>query len=118
MVAFESLAAPGGLPIRSKASHPCLVSITEELAKRFARAGSDKFSGISTQLDSARHDQAHAFESVPHLAGCSARFDCMTESTHLAGDHCIIVARVLFFEATELEPLVFAHSGFFGLSKH
>lgn len=90
----------------------------EELAKRFARAGSDKFSGISTQLDSARHDQAHAFESVPHLAGCSARFDCMTESTHLAGDHCIIVARVLFFEATELEPLVFAQSGFFGLSKH
>ncbi|NDH32115.1 MAG: flavin reductase [Betaproteobacteria bacterium] len=44
-------------------------------------------------------------------------FDCITEVIHDAGDHCVIIARVLCFEVGQREPLVFAHGRFFGLSK-
>ncbi|MFZ9377511.1 MAG: flavin reductase family protein [Burkholderiaceae bacterium] len=101
-----------------------LARTQEDLAKRFAKSGSDKFAGLEKLYDQrpvtedlAPRHEGLAFESVPCLAGCSARFDCMTESTHRAGDHCIIVARVLFFETSDYEPLVFAHGGFFGLAK-
>jgi 3-hydroxy-9,10-secoandrosta-1,3,5(10)-triene-9,17-dione monooxygenase reductase component len=96
----------------------------QDLAKRFAKSGSDKFAGLQKLYDRASSQQDHrpgheglAFCAIPLLTGCSARFDCITESRHEAGDHCIIVARVLFFETNDREPLVFAKGGFFALSK-
>ncbi|NDB14799.1 MAG: flavin reductase, partial [Betaproteobacteria bacterium] len=61
--------------------------------------------------------EAISLESVPLLAHCSARFDCITDVIHSAGDHCVVIARVLYFEASDHEPLIFAQGGFFGLSK-
>ncbi|MEY3105107.1 MAG: hypothetical protein RJA72_1139 [Pseudomonadota bacterium] len=115
-----------------------LASTQEDLAKRFAKSGSDKFAGLQAlydqcrinndqstsrnntgvgQSDEAPRHEGLAFGSVPLLMGCSARFDCVTENMHQAGDHCIIVARVLFFETNDFEPLVFAQGGFFSLAK-
>ncbi|HAB47183.1 MAG: flavin reductase [Betaproteobacteria bacterium] len=103
----------------------------EALAKRFAKSGSDKFAGLhalcdraidpkdpaSSRQDHAPSDDGLSFGAIPLLSGCSARFDCVTENRHQAGDHCIIVARVLFFETNDREPLVFAKGGFFALAK-
>jgi len=88
----------------------------EELAKRFARSGTDKFAGVRELSDHAQPHQHDAFKRVPQLADCSARFDCTTEKLYPAGDHCIIISRVLHFEISERKPLVFARGGFFGLS--
>lgn len=56
-----------------------------DLARRFARSG-DSFAGIDWSQDE---------DGVPILAGCLARFDCERHAVHEAGDHSIIVGRVL-----------------------
>jgi len=107
----------------------------QELALRFAQSGRDKFEGIPLRYGQRPADEqtmqsgqakapafappceAISLESVPLLAHCSARFDCITDVIHSAGDHCVVIARVLYFEASDHEPLIFAQGGFFGLSK-
>lgn len=44
---------------------------------------------------------------VPLLQGCLARFECILEVEHDAGDHTIIVGRVIKAEAREGLPLLF-----------
>ena len=94
-----------------------LSHLQQDLANRFARPGTDKFSDLNQLNAPGKTDQDQAFASVPCLADCSARFDCTTENVYQGGDHSIILARVLYFETSEHDPLVFAHSSFFGLSK-
>ncbi|NBP62594.1 MAG: flavin reductase [Betaproteobacteria bacterium] len=95
----------------------------EDLALRFARSGPDKFADLQTRdmqtqgNESKPQHEVSPFDSIPILARCCARFDCITEVIHDAGDHCVIIARVLCFEVGQREPLVFAHGRFFGLSK-
>jgi flavin reductase (DIM6/NTAB) family NADH-FMN oxidoreductase RutF len=61
-------------------------------------------------------------ETGPHgpspLVPCDhlCRFDCIVESTHIAGDHLIIVGQVHAFDHKEGAPILF-HGGKFGKFK-
>jgi len=47
---------------------------------------------------------------VPHIHGCLARFECTLDAEHDAGDHTIIVGRVIAASARNGAPLMF-HGG-------
>lgn len=69
-----------------------------ELAHHFAR----------NARDFDRPGVAHNAQSVPTLNGVLARFDCAREAVHDAGDHAIVVGRVLAVCQRAAAPLVFA----------
>lgn len=76
-----------------------------ETCLRFTRGG-DQFAG----LEDVRND-----EGVPVLPGAAARFDCQTHAAHEAGDHTVMIGRVLQVTVAGPgdHPLVFA-AGRFG----
>lgn len=51
-------------------------------------------------------------DGVPALDACLARFDCVQHAAHDAGDHVIIVGRVLSVDLTAGDPLLFALGGY------
>lgn len=73
-----------------------------ELSRRFSRGGAG-FDGL------APHRTA---EGVPVIAGTLARFDCRREDRHDAGDHLIIVGRVLRASLRDGLPLVFSQGSY------
>ena len=81
-----------------------LSSQQEALALQFATPKADKFAGVTHQL---RDDFG-----APRIEGCAARFDCVTETVIPAGDHQIILARVLRYETGPETPLLFARGAF------
>ena len=69
------------------------------LSSRFARQGSDKWSGVP--YESGRF-------GAPLLPGTMAAFDCVHHAQHEGGDHLIIVGRVVAMEHdVEGDPLLF-----------
>jgi flavin reductase (DIM6/NTAB) family NADH-FMN oxidoreductase RutF len=77
----------------------------ESLARQFASPQADRFVGIDYQPPGVF--------GAPLLEGCCARFYCVTESVLPAGDHQIILARVLRYETTPTAaPLLFVRGGF------
>jgi 3-hydroxy-9,10-secoandrosta-1,3,5(10)-triene-9,17-dione monooxygenase reductase component len=80
-----------------------LSSDQESLAWTFADSGTDKFSGVGW---------TPAGHGAPHIADALAWIDCTVEQIHEAGDHYLVVARVIDLEAAEGEPLVFYRGGF------
>ncbi len=78
-----------------------LASDQDELSRRFARRGIDKFGGLEIET---------GVGEVPLLKGCMARFLCRTVSQHQGGDHVIFIGEVLNFDRAESAPLVF-HGG-------
>ncbi|HSW11845.1 MAG TPA: flavin reductase [Solimonas sp.] len=70
----------------------------EELSNRFAKGGTDKFSGVDT---------GDGAGGVPLLAGCTARLQCRTSFKYEGGDHIIFVGEVVAFDRSGLPPLVF-----------
>ena len=76
----------------------------EELGRRFAASGTDKFSGVpwvpATQTGS------------PRLQGSLAWVDCHLELVHDAGDHEIVIGRVVDLGTADGRPLVFYDRGF------
>jgi 3-hydroxy-9,10-secoandrosta-1,3,5(10)-triene-9,17-dione monooxygenase reductase component len=70
----------------------------ENLSRRFAMSGEDKFSGI---------DLHSGLGNLPLLTDCCARFQCKTAFKHEAGDHLIFIGEVLDFDRSNLPPLVF-----------
>lgn len=72
------------------------------LSARFVRGGAG-FSGLE-----------HSFneEGVPVLEGTLARFECTLANAHDAGDHTIVVGRVLRVAHGEGEPLIFSRGAF------
>ncbi|RVT85666.1 flavin reductase [Rhodobacteraceae bacterium CCMM004] len=46
-------------------------------------------------------------EGVPLIDGCLARFDCVQEAVHDAGDHAIVIGRVRSASFEEGAPLLF-----------
>ena len=68
------------------------------LADRFTRGGA-QFDGLEYGLSP---------EGVPVIPKVLARFDCVLETAHDAGDHTLVVGRVLRVETREGRPLVFA----------
>lgn len=76
----------------------------EELARRFAARGEDKFAGIETRI---------GLGGAPLFDDCLAHFECSVENRFEGGDHIIFLGRVISFEACDHDPLIF-HLGRFG----
>jgi 3-hydroxy-9,10-secoandrosta-1,3,5(10)-triene-9,17-dione monooxygenase reductase component len=83
-----------------------LASDQEDLSRRFASQGADKFAGLTIERGPG---------NVPMLEGCSARFQCRTTFTHDGGDHVIFVGQVLAFDSAQRPPLVY-HAGRYALA--
>lgn len=77
----------------------------QELSGRFAKSGTDKFSGLNPR---------RGRDGTPLLDDCTACFECKTTFRYEGGDHVIFVGEVLSFEHNSLPPLVF-HSGAYKL---
>jgi 3-hydroxy-9,10-secoandrosta-1,3,5(10)-triene-9,17-dione monooxygenase reductase component len=104
MVLWSLAKSARSLPAFLAASHfavHVLAADQEELSKRFATRGSEKFVGLDIERGSSQ---------VPLLRGCSARFQCRTAFRHEGGDHVIFVGAVEAFDQSERPPLVF-HGG-------
>jgi 3-hydroxy-9,10-secoandrosta-1,3,5(10)-triene-9,17-dione monooxygenase reductase component len=78
-----------------------LATHQEALSGRFAKSGTDKFSGVTID---------EGIGGIPLLHDCTARFQCRTAFQYEGGDHIIFVGEVLDFDWTETAPLVF-HAG-------
>jgi flavin reductase (DIM6/NTAB) family NADH-FMN oxidoreductase RutF len=73
-----------------------------EVSRRFARKGADRFAGL-------RHRRGAT--GAPVLDGLAAHLDCELHAVHDAGDHVIVLGRVVHLDADEgVRPLVF-HGG-------
>jgi len=75
------------------------------------RALSEAFTWSATAFDNA--DWQPDAQGVPLIAGAAARFRCVTHAVHDAGDHAIILGRVLTVLRGDRAPLVF-HAGRYG----
>ena len=74
----------------------------EALAMNFARSG-HAFDGLDVTEN--RH-------GVPLLGRCLARFECATHQLHDAGDHAIVLGRVISAAFREGEALIFSQGQF------
>lgn len=83
-----------------------LAADQETLSNRFAKSGTDKFTGV--ELERGTH-------GVALLTGCSARFECRTAYQYEGGDHIIFVGEVIGFEKRDRPPLLF-HGGRYALA--
>ncbi len=83
-----------------------LAASQQELSRRFAVSGGDKFAGV------AWHP---APSGAPVLDGALAWIDCEHERTVEAGDHLIVLGRVRVLDldtSQTPEPLIFFQSGY------
>ncbi len=76
-----------------------LASSQRETAMTFAAGGKDKFKGVSWRGEES---------GSPVLEGCVAWFDCGLEELIEAGDHVILLGRVLAFGETSEPPLAYS----------
>jgi 3-hydroxy-9,10-secoandrosta-1,3,5(10)-triene-9,17-dione monooxygenase reductase component len=76
-----------------------LADAQKDLAYQFSNPKSDKFANVDYAMD--------AQLQVPVIEGCAARFYCETDRIYQAGDHSIILARVLKFDTADHPPLLF-----------
>jgi len=73
-----------------------------EVSRRFAQKGADRFSGLGHRPGAT---------GAPVLDGVAAHLDCDVHAVHEAGDHVIVLGRVVHLDADDgVRPLVF-HSG-------
>jgi 3-hydroxy-9,10-secoandrosta-1,3,5(10)-triene-9,17-dione monooxygenase reductase component len=108
LVMFCAGKSSSSYPHIEAAGHYCvnvLAEDQEDVARVFAAKGDDKFSGIGWRPSVATR--------APVLHGVLAWIDCTIEAVHDAGDHWIVVGRVLDLEiGHEGGPLVFFRGGF------
>jgi 3-hydroxy-9,10-secoandrosta-1,3,5(10)-triene-9,17-dione monooxygenase reductase component len=74
----------------------------------FARSGADKFSGLDWTFGPA---------GTPRLASCLAWVDCDLEIAHDAGDHELVIGRVVDLQVGHGRPLLFYRSAFAHLAE-
>jgi len=84
-----------------------LAADQESLARTFANSGADKFAGVGWLAGPS---------GAPHLHGALVWIDCAIETVHDAGDHHLVVARVLGLEVGAGQPLLFYRAGFGGFA--
>ena len=76
----------------------------EEVCRLFAQKGADRF---------AAHDVPAGRSGAPILDRALAFVDCVTDAEHDAGDHVIVVGRVLELGyQSEGKPLLFYRGGY------
>lgn len=101
-------------PAKSSASWPkiaaagafcvnILASTQEALCRSFATSGTDKFAGVGWST---------AASGAPVLDGALAFIDCSLEVVHDAGDHELVVGRVLEMGVGDGTPLLYYRGGF------
>lgn len=83
-----------------------LAADQEELSRRFADPHDDRFDGIGHRTTS---------DGLVYLDGTLAHIECRREMLHEAGDHTIVVGRVIGGRAREGNPLVYFRGGYMGL---
>ncbi len=84
-----------------------LAADQEALARTFARSGADKFAGVGW---------SPAANGAPRLHGALAWIDCRIQEVHDAGDHHLVIARVVELESGPGQPLLFYRGGFGGFT--
>lgn len=107
LVLFVPSKAASSWPRIRQAGHFCanvLGEAQEELGRRFAIKGADKFAGVGWRPGPS---------GAPVLDGCLAYVDCSLEAVHDGGDHDIVVGRVLDLAVTtEGGPLLYFRGGY------
>jgi 3-hydroxy-9,10-secoandrosta-1,3,5(10)-triene-9,17-dione monooxygenase reductase component len=108
LVAFCAGDTSTSYPQIAAAGHYCvniLADDQEDIARVFADSGEDRFSGVGWRPSAAT--------GAPVINDVLAWIDCEIAAVHLAGDHWIVVGRVLDLEiGHEGGPLVFFRGGF------
>lgn len=98
-------------PAKSSSTWPCIRAAAsfcvnvmaghhEEMTRRFSAKGADRFAGV---------DYINR-PTGPALSDAVAWIECRVQDEHDAGDHTVVIARVVAIEAAakaEVEPLVF-----------
>nr|WP_202523467.1 flavin reductase family protein [Kitasatospora sp. SID7827] len=79
----------------------------EELARAFARSGTDRFAGVPWQ------EGPHG---TPLLEGATARLTARRVGLHPVGDHLLVVGEVLAADVRGGEPLLHHDGGFGGFA--
>ena len=75
-----------------------------DLSNRFAKSGGDKFAGLEVN---------DGTNGCPVLPGCLATLECRREALHDAGDHTLVIGRVVRLRyAEEGTPLLFFRSAY------
>ncbi|MDA8290790.1 MAG: flavin reductase family protein [Actinomycetota bacterium] len=80
-----------------------------DLAEAFAVSGGDKFAGVAW---------GRAATGAPVLEGAVAYVDCSLVVAHDAGDHELVVGRVVDTGWREAPPLVYYRGRYTGLGEH
>ena len=70
----------------------------EEIARRFATRGADKFAG---------HDFTPHVSGLPHLADAPVVLECRAHARYPGGDHTILVGEVISVGIGEPDPVVY-----------
>jgi flavin reductase (DIM6/NTAB) family NADH-FMN oxidoreductase RutF len=82
--------------------HEFIVNVLDHtqawLSHRFARRTDEPFSNVRYRLDD---------HGLPVLSGGVGHFACEVDSTHVAGDHVIVIGAIRRAELLERRPLVF-----------
>lgn len=74
-----------------------------ELARQFARTGTDKFAGVEWRRGK---------DGAPLLANVAAQFECLRCAEYQGGDHLIVVGEVTNFARYDRRPLLFSQGRF------
>jgi flavin reductase (DIM6/NTAB) family NADH-FMN oxidoreductase RutF len=108
LVAFFAGHTSTSYPRIEAAGHYCVNILAEDqehIARAFAATGDDKFAGIGWRPTAAT--------GAPVIDDVLAWIDCDIEAIHPAGDHWIVVGRVLDLQiGHEGGPLVFFRGGY------
>ena len=80
-----------------------------ELSNHFARPQADKFAGVAHQP---------GIGGAPLLDDCAARFQCARHQLVEAGDHWILIGRVLAFDDFGRAPLLYHQGAYASLLPH
>ena len=86
-----------------------LASDQINVARHFSGSGEDKFAAASYRLNDRQ---------LPVLDGTLAHFDCAVETRHEAGDHMIIIGRVLNYARYSGSPLLFSQGAYGVADEH
>lgn len=81
-----------------------------DISSRLAKQGDHTLDGLALRTG--------AFNGCPALEEALAHFECSVEARHEAGDHIIMIGRVLHFEYSEDgRPLLYHRGGYQGLAE-
>ncbi len=112
LVALAPAKSSTSWPRIARAGSFCVNVLSEgqaDVCRNFAVSGGDKFVGVSWHSAS--------LGGAPVIEGSLAWVDCELELVHDAGDHELVIGRVLELGLGEGSPLLYYRSGFGQLSE-